>query len=163
MKKKLFLVILVVLAVLGTLLTVHLINSSKQSAEMEQYRLYLNKKYIPLTNKMNKYLGQADDAIFVSSWYDLENGFLDGQDLKDEVSKMKEELINKDAKYPDTQALKKNLLNGITSFENELETIDLYAHDDGSKLKPMIEADLLTNKNNFNKAKKIIKKYYDYK
>jgi hypothetical protein len=46
---------------------------------MEKYRKYLNENYIPLHNKMTKYLSEADQSILISSWYNLDNGFLAGE------------------------------------------------------------------------------------
>lgn len=164
MKKKLLIVLIVIIAVLGTLLGVHLYNSSKQSDEMEKYRVYMNKKYIPLTNKTNTHLDNAQNAVWITSWYNYEDGFLDNIDLIYKWADRKDELINMDAKYEDTQALKKNLLNNISTYESSLKTIDLHADDeDDSELKKMLETDTLIIKEQYKEIKKIIQKYYEYK
>ncbi|MDW7618073.1 hypothetical protein SC499_26360, partial [Peribacillus simplex] len=125
MKNKLLKALIVLIAVLGTILGENLYKSSKQSAEMEQYRIYMNKKYIPLVNKTNTFLDDAQNAQFVNSWYDL--GFFDNIELIGKWEEIEKDLLNMDAKYENSIALKKNLINSTLTYQDSLGSIDLYA------------------------------------
>lgn len=165
MKKWLLIGLLVIVAIGGTIISAKIISTKKQTNEFYAFREYLDKEYFPLLEDTRKHISKAGvttDPFARSDWYVLENGLEENYELNRRLDTAREKIINKDVKYEDTLALKKNILNSITQNKEVLKTVEIYnGIDDVLIYDDLFSKEVDKLSKNIDEMNKILSKYYE--
>ncbi|MFJ7679742.1 hypothetical protein ACIQXQ_17020 [Peribacillus sp. NPDC097198] len=168
MKKWLWMGIVVIIVILGTLFAISFNNTSKQINEFVSFRDYIDNEYTPLFKTINTHLDQSAEKIGdqdFSTWYLVENGLGENQEIQKELENIEDKIINKDVKYADTLDYKKNILNQIKILEDCIETLNIhstaYTLEEIQILDYSLSEDIKNLRSNIDETHKILDKYYD--
>lgn len=122
-----------------------------------------------LLHLSNNHIITASDKIAnleFADWYLADTAGLDeNYGLQEELKALKEEIINKDVKHPDTLAYKKNILNQIGLLEECLGTLNTnavtYGVNEHQMLDYLLNEDIKKLRKNIKEMSKLLDKYYD--
>jgi len=126
---QLVIVLIVLIAIGGTLLGVKIHKANEQRKEFYAFREYLDKDYIPSLKKTSKYLStvaEENQSYNLQTWMLINNGSEQNTKLEENYQDFKEKLINKNLQYKDSQLLKKNVVKTSNDIIEITKLIDSF-------------------------------------